>query len=274
MTGKGNAIIPAAKPAAEPPRYEIDDETIDLAFLDEARRAHETLPPRPQAAETSFDVWDGLQTAALGFVVGLAILMPTALLLATDDFGVPTVPNWTATQSIGADVALVPILDVQQRSAESLELGPQQVAAARGQGASGPAGSADADPRLLEQAPTTRLTMAGPAALIDPEYRPREANAAEAASVARAAALTIMAQAEALLSSGEIERARDLLASAREIGGRDVVFRLAQTYDPNHLGKAGLSLDRADADKALGLYVQALEAGEARALEAIEALRP
>lgn len=80
-------------------------------------------------------------------------------------------------------------------------------------------------------------------------------------------------RANGLLKQGDIAGARLLLTRAASAGGAQILFALAETYDPKVLASWNVRGIKPDADKAKALYRQASEGGLAEARDRIEALR-
>jgi hypothetical protein len=72
---------------------------------------------------------------------------------------------------------------------------------------------------------------------------------------------SITTTAELLISGGDVVLARNLLERHATAGKAEVLFALAETYDPNMLAAWGVRDLRADADRARSLYERALSGG-------------
>jgi TPR repeat protein len=82
-----------------------------------------------------------------------------------------------------------------------------------------------------------------------------------------------LAKAEQLLRQGDIQGARLLLEYLLSTGSPNVVFKLAETYDPKRLATWQAFGVRADPQKARELYQKAQAGGIKDAQERISGLR-
>ena len=90
--------------------------------------------------------------------------------------------------------------------------------------------------------------------------------------VLSAADTLLLSRSAAHIALGDIKGARDLLAHAAAEGSLAARFALAETFDPNTLAAWGARDQVADVVLARRLYLQALEAGDRRAIRRIQAL--
>ena len=82
----------------------------------------------------------------------------------------------------------------------------------------------------------------------------------------------IVAQAERLISSGDVQGAREILTKSDTAIGA-IAFALAETYDPNTLAAWGAKGVQPDVARAKTLYRQAMEHGQlAKAIDRLVAL--
>ncbi len=77
--------------------------------------------------------------------------------------------------------------------------------------------------------------------------------------------------ARALLSRGQVERAREIIYDDR--ASPEAAFVLAETYDPNVLASLNLQNVRAEVERARRLYSQALVGGIVAARKRLEGLQ-
>lgn len=83
----------------------------------------------------------------------------------------------------------------------------------------------------------------------------------------------VLALADRMVASGELDAARELLAGAVADGAPEAMLALAETFDPNVLAAWGVRGSRANTDRARTLYEGALAAGLQQARRRLDALQ-
>jgi hypothetical protein len=86
-------------------------------------------------------------------------------------------------------------------------------------------------------------------------------------------AARLIARASLLLEQGNIGAARNMLDRAAEMGSREALFRLAETYDPLRLSAWQTYGTQSDIARARQLYGKALAGGVGEARVRLEALQ-
>lgn len=82
----------------------------------------------------------------------------------------------------------------------------------------------------------------------------------------------MMARAELLLDTGEVESARTLLRSAAVAGSVGAALKLAETYDPSELQRLGMAEAAANQGEAVRWYEHAQSLGSVVATGRLVAL--
>jgi hypothetical protein len=114
-----------------------------------------------------------------------------------------------------------------------------------------------APPPVIERAPVPVPAPVARAALEPP--RPRVED--------------LLMQSERRIGSGDIMGAREFLAANEGVAPGQMLFALAETYDPLVLAAWGTRGISADVVKARALYAKARDLGEARAQARLDQLR-
>jgi len=83
----------------------------------------------------------------------------------------------------------------------------------------------------------------------------------------------VLTTAELLIAGGDIVLARGLLERNMSTGSADILFALAETYDPNMLAAWGVRDLRADSGQARSLYERALAGGIGKARHRLQGLQ-
>ncbi len=83
----------------------------------------------------------------------------------------------------------------------------------------------------------------------------------------------VLTTAELLIAGGDIVLARNLLETSVAPKSAEILFALAETYDPNMLAAWGVRDLRADSDQARSLYERALAAGIGKARHRLQGLQ-
>lgn len=83
----------------------------------------------------------------------------------------------------------------------------------------------------------------------------------------------MLTTAELLIAGGDIVLARNLLETSAASGSAEILFALAETYDPNMLAAWGVRDLRADSSQARSLYERALAGGIGKARHRLQGLQ-
>ena len=228
---------PAALPLARPPptAHEEPEPHLD----DEPMFVPSTWL---QPASNTEDRWvlQQMRPVALGVIAALALVVPTLLWLG----------GWLGTSrkpNVGEPVpAAAAVKPAPTRAIEA----PEQ-----------PMG----EPERADQHDTPSVQRSSAAEAPD---KPA-VKAAEPESTSE----KVVQEAMRRIANEDVTGARDLLAAAGNDPQGLVPFALAETYDPNMLAAWGTRGIAPDAAKAKALYAEALDLGNARARQRIDALQ-
>ena len=189
-----------------------------------------------------------MSAAVLGLVAGLLVVVPAVLWLSGWLGGPQTRASVARTPVIEQKTADVKAVKVQVRPIEKTEVATQYVAA-----------SLEPRPFTIEPPPVVEQVVAPqPPARVEP---------------AKPKVEDLLAQAERRIESGDIQGARDVLASSDGVTSGSITFALAETYDPNMLAAWGTRGIAADVTKARSLYFRARDLGVMRAQVRLDQLK-
>jgi hypothetical protein len=220
-----------------------------------------------QPSHSDDDRWYRQQmgAAALGLAAGLVVVIPSVLWLS-GFFGGPQVRQPSraiaaeaapirVAETRSADVAMADVrpVKIQLMPVERTENAAQFVAAK----IDAPQPAEAAPPPVIERAPVPVPAPVARAALEPP--RPRVED--------------LLMQSERRIGSGDIMGAREFLAANEGVAPGQMLFALAETYDPLVLAAWGTRGISADVVKARALYAKARDLGEARAQARLDQLR-
>jgi TPR repeat protein len=118
---------------------------------------------------------------------------------------------------------------------------------------------------------TTRSTDPGMAAVTKRNVAALSQPANAGANVDPQAAY-LVARAKLLLSQGNINPGRNVLERAIDLGSKEAIFALAETYDPRMLSRWNVYGTRGDLSKARELYERAAAVGIVEAKERLTSL--
>lgn len=216
-------------PAMPPPRGLFDDEDDDAAMpIPSTWRT----PPEPPKSGT---LRDQARAAAMGFVTGLAIVVPVVLYLTGRLDYLPL----DALFGGGPDTEVA----VHSAAAPSPSAVPLQV--------------------QQRTVPTTIITATEAAAVIPAAAVPPEPSVREETQVdpPKPSWADTIAEGKARILAGDILEGREILTPAAEANEPEALMALAETYDPNMLAAWGVRDVTADVAKARELYQRAARAG-------------
>jgi hypothetical protein len=143
----------------------------------------------------------------------------------------------------------------------------------------GESGKARVPPVVISQVAIKPLAVSEPVrptALVEKAPAAAESVAPPPPAPASSARLIVtdrLRTAKVLVSSGEILRARELLAEPALAIDPEAIYLLAETFDPNVLAALGLSNVKAEPERARRLYRQALSDGVVAARQRLDALQ-
>jgi len=254
------------------PAYDIDDDTLD----DDPMPIPSTWRTGERSDEDDRSISEEVRAAVLGFVLGVIVVVPTVLFGAgrMDDARDLMAQSASAVRAVvlgppsgGRDTGPAPTTpspqrpSVQPRTANGLSRGAV-TAAPTGSQTGSQTDRLEASPPLPE-----------PDAAIDGLTIAPLSNGAVATAPDSAGARIVLMQARALIASGDIASARRLLGREQTTADGDILFALAETYDPNVLATWGAVSVSPNPEKARGLYMLSLMAGAHRAKARINALQ-
>ncbi|MEM7778131.1 MAG: hypothetical protein AAF732_21315 [Pseudomonadota bacterium] len=254
--------------------YTIDDDE----FAEQPMPIPASWATREHGAQTN-SVAEEIRAGGLGFALGMLIVLP-AVLMATDRFGdVQSTANqaaavvFPASDASGASASS----NVATGAADADAAGATALTEVTRQPTTLSASAADIGSVVNRATPTATLA---PAAVDErePAAEPSKplTRIAPVAAVRPATNVNtrqITQVAAALIRSGDVIAARRALESARASGDPNVLFALAETYDPNVLNALSRQANAApDIERARGLYVLASIAGVAEAKLRIDSL--
>lgn len=275
------------RPGTEPPHaqaYSIDDDEFDDAPMPIPSTWRQTEPSSDERGWFAEQTW----AAVLGFVVGLAIIVP-AVLFATARFGALDVAPERAG---GVDRA--PVIEARDREATRAGAGPvssqfvQGASALSISGRVAPSGAkgtvnaaaglekgryAEPPPEIAAgTAPEARVIPRGAEAPASPAAEPETAVATVPSLKPLTQMLPTLEAARARVASGDVVGGRKLLAQLASSGDAPAMFLLAETYDPNILAAWAMQGVAADVGKARLFYAMALSQGPEMARGRLSAL--
>lgn len=219
-----------------------------------------------QPSPSDDDRWyrQQLGAAALGLAAGLVIVIPSVLWLSGFFGG----PSRQPSRAVAADVVPVKVAESRPKDVAMADIRPlkvQIVPVEKTENATQfVAAKVDTPPPVevmappvIEQAPVPVPAPVARAALEPP--RPR--------------AEDLLKQAERRIGSGDIMGAREFLIANEGVAPGQMLFALAETYDPMMLAAWGTRGISADVVKARALYAKARDLGEMRAQARLDQLR-
>jgi len=269
-TGDGAQALPPKGRATEPPHaraYTIEDDEFDDVPMPIPSTWRTSETPKEERGWFAEQTW----AAVLGFVVGLAIIVP-AILFATARFGALDVPVpetrtpsspetaagvYRAAGSFGAGlgrggdetfaraatVTVLPVKDGGRMDRERVVAAvPLEVARVH------------ADPTVAS-APEITVVPRDESQAEPP--RQRTAQTFEPLSTK----LPNLRAARDTIATGDVMLGRKLLAQLASSGDPQAMFALAETYDPNMLAAWAMQGIEADTGKARLFYSMALSQG-------------
>lgn len=215
-------------PAMPPPRGIFDDEDDDAAMPIPSTWRTPPEPPKTGAFR------DQARAAAMGFMTGLAVVVPVVLYLTGRLDNLPLDALFgsdpgteSAVHSAAASSPAAMPLEVQQRAVPTTIIRPTEAAVI-------------------------------PAAAVAPEPSANEETPAEPPKPSWS---DTIAEGKARISAGAILEGREILLPAAEANEPEALMALAETYDPNMLAAWGVLDVTADVAKARELYQRAAQAG-------------
>lgn len=204
-----------------------------------------------------------LGAAAFGLIAGLMVVVPAVLWLSGRLGGPQKQATASASPVITASIEAKP----PEVRTVKVQVRPVEPAAERAQDRVPEPASPFVAAAAIEQRP-----------IIEPQ-RPAGAAKATAALETKPAEPPgprledVLTQASRRIQSGDVMSARETLAAAEDSGEGEILFALAETYDPNMLAAWATRGVAADALKARALYTKALSLGITRAQTRLDALR-
>ncbi len=220
-----------------------------------------------QPSPSDDDRWyrQQLGAAALGLAAGLVIVIPSVLWLS-GFFGGPQ--SRQPSRAVAADVAPVKVAESRPKDVAMADIRPVKVHVVPVEKTENAtqfvAAKVDTPPPVevmappvIEQAPVPVPAPVARAALEPP--RPR--------------AEDLLKQAERRIGGGDIMGAREFLIANEGVAPGQMLFALAETYDPMMLAAWGTRGISADVVKARALYAKARDLGEMRAQARLDQLR-
>ena len=220
--------------------FDDADDELDLPMLVQGERygAIVPLPPVQRIREG--------RAALIGFGLGLVLLVPIGVVMSGRVSDLPPPP----ATSITTDASVIPTI-------ASLEtaLAPQPQ----------PAPASTFSASVTEVVPPRKETVAE-------AFSPPPAPVAQTAISKVSPVETTLAEAQDMISHGEIDSAR---ASLRALGAEHepaVMMLLAETYDPNMLAAWSARGAAPDVATARSLYQRALALGQAQARQRLQGL--
>ena len=219
------------------------DEDLDLPMLVQANRGGALVPATVAPTQRRREG----RAALIGFGLGLALLVPIAIVMSNRL--AEQAPPHIDTVTAGVVQALVPLSVTVDDVGIKTTRRPTQ---------------ASSGIQLSPVSPATAAISSPPTLTIEPVSKPAE-------PVSTAASDRLIEGRE-LIAKGDIEAARRLLQQGAVEGNPQYLMALAETFDPNMLAAWSARGAAADVLRARALYQSALVQGENKARQRLEAL--
>jgi hypothetical protein len=275
-TGDAFEGMPPKARGIEPPHahaYTIEDDEFDDVPMPIPSTWRTPEIPKEERGWFAEQTW----AAVLGFVVGLAIIVP-AILFATARFGALDVPVPEAGTPLSSETTAGvyrPAGSVDETFARAATVLP-----VKGVGRMDDVGRMDSE-RVTAAAQLEARAHADPTVATAPEITVVPRDEPQAEPPRRRIAQTFeplstklpnLRAARDTIASGDVMLGRKLLAQLASSGDPQAMFALAETYDPNMLAAWAMQGIEADTGKARLFYSMALSQGLEAARIRLQAL--